>query len=151
MSFLKENVLHCQFIQKMAHFFWLTSSPRLTRHPDDESPVLGSTGGIYKVLTFSKRSPTNNCKRIHFLSLHIFQLDLLLTLTCSTLRGLLQPTLRSSCKNAYRKCVKMLAVKNVTQNLILTLMYVLRSVSSSMSKTSSKSISISSCKSKKSI
>ena len=150
MSFLKENVLHCQFIQKMAHFFWLTSSPRLTRHPDDESPVLGSTGGIYKVLTFSKRSPTNNCKIFYFYQ--FFNLICkLLTLTCSTLRGLLQPTLRSSCKNAYRKCVKMLAVKNVTQNLILTLMYVLRSVSSSMSKTSSKSISISSCKSKKSI
>ena len=76
---------------KNGTLFWLTSSPRLTRHPDDESPVLGSTGGIYKVLTFSKRSPTNNCKRIHFLSLHIFQLDVLLTLTCSTLRGLFNP------------------------------------------------------------
>lgn len=87
--------------KKWHTYFWLTSSPRLNRHSDDESPVLGSTGRNYKVLTFSKRSPTNNCKRIHFLSLHIFQLDLLLTLTCSTLRGLLQPTLRSSWKNAH--------------------------------------------------
>ena len=100
-SNLKENVLHCQFIQKMAHFFWLTSSPRLTRHPDDESPVLGSTGGIYKVLTFPKGRQRITAK--YFIFKQFFNLICkLLTLTCSTLRGLLQPTLRSSCKNAYK-------------------------------------------------
>jgi len=55
----------------------------------------------YKVFTFSSRSPTKR-------------------LTCSTLRGLLHPTLRSS------------------------FIYVLRSDSSSISRTSSKSISMSS-------
>ena len=104
----------CLWYKKWHTFFWLTS-PIQTRK--SSSGLWGKLQSLDFFQEVSHKQLKQNGKCMKNWKNNVWYW---LTLTCSTLRGLLQPTRKSS------------------------LIYVLRSDSSSISKTSSKSISISS-------